>query len=148
MCSTLYAVLSIYSHARWELPRWLRSWLLCLHGVFQALIEPLACWFCTGALGPILFQNIFKINGIKKILHTFHQMARHMNVLNHTHSAAGHLHHYIKLKSVYQPQPLHVRTSEATPRRPSPQQQQSLRSYTSLQFTTWFYLFLGFINNS
>ena len=26
--------------------RWLRSLLLCLHGVFRALINTLVCWFC------------------------------------------------------------------------------------------------------
>ena len=36
--------------------RWLRSLLLYLCYVFWALINSLACWFCTSALSLILFQ--------------------------------------------------------------------------------------------
>ena len=35
--------------------RQLRSLLLYLHDIFQALINSLVCWFCTGALGLVLF---------------------------------------------------------------------------------------------
>ena len=38
----------IYSHARWELLKWLRSLLLCLHEVFWVpilVINSIVCWF-------------------------------------------------------------------------------------------------------
>ena len=38
--------------------RWLRSLLLCLCDVFQGLINSLVWWFCTGALGLILFKIV------------------------------------------------------------------------------------------
>ena len=37
---------------------WHRSLLLCLCDVFRALINSLVCWFCTSALGLILFQTV------------------------------------------------------------------------------------------
>ena len=37
--------------------RQLWSLLLCLCDVFQVLINSLVCWFCTGALGFILFRT-------------------------------------------------------------------------------------------
>ena len=36
--------------------RRLRSLLLCLCDVFRTLINSLICWFCTSALGLVLFQ--------------------------------------------------------------------------------------------
>ena len=39
--------------------RRLRSLLLCLCYVFRALINFLVCWFCTSALGLVLFQTDF-----------------------------------------------------------------------------------------
>ena len=36
--------------------RRLRSLLLCLCDVFRMLINSLICWFCTSALGLVLFQ--------------------------------------------------------------------------------------------
>ena len=69
----------IYTHARWEL-LWMYFWwslctlylhacqvrvtvgdsvrslLLCLCDVFRMLINSLICWFCTSALGLVLFQ--------------------------------------------------------------------------------------------
>ena len=45
--------------------RWLRSLLLCLCYVFRALINSLVCWFCTSAVGLILFQI--------SVLKTLHQ---------------------------------------------------------------------------
>ena len=37
----------------------LRSLLLCLCDIFWVLINSLARWFCTSALGPVLFQIVF-----------------------------------------------------------------------------------------
>ena len=39
--------------------RRLRSLFLCLCDVFWVLINSLACWLCTGALGFVLFQIVF-----------------------------------------------------------------------------------------
>ena len=36
--------------------RWFRSLLLCLYSIFWTLINSLVCWFCTSALGLVLFQ--------------------------------------------------------------------------------------------
>ena len=44
--------------------RRLRS-LLCLCDFFQSLINSLVCWFCTGALGLILFHIALHSNTIK-----------------------------------------------------------------------------------
>ena len=44
-----------YTHARWEYRRRLGSLLLSCY-VFRALINSLVCWFCTSALGLVLFQ--------------------------------------------------------------------------------------------
>ena len=52
------AVFKLYSHAWWELPRWLRSLLLCSCDVFPVLINSVIYWFCTGALGLILFETV------------------------------------------------------------------------------------------
>ena len=38
--------------------RWLRSLLLCLCDVFLVLLNSLVYWFCTGALGLVLFQSL------------------------------------------------------------------------------------------
>ena len=49
----------IYSHARWELPSATQVFVAAsVCDVFQALINSLVCWFCTSALGLILFQIV------------------------------------------------------------------------------------------
>ena len=47
--------------------RWLRS-LLYLCYVFQALINSLGCWFCTSALGLILFQTCYRKQHYVKVI--------------------------------------------------------------------------------
>ena len=47
--------------------RRLRSLLLCLSDLFQALINSLICWLCTGALGLILFQILSNAQACVKL---------------------------------------------------------------------------------
>ena len=60
MTLSLYSLCILYNLFTCQVsyPRQLRSLLLSLCDVFLALINSLACWFCTGAVGPILFLNI------------------------------------------------------------------------------------------
>ena len=46
--------------------RRIRSLLLCLCDVFQALINSLVCWFCTSALGLVLFQTCDNLSTLKQ----------------------------------------------------------------------------------
>ena len=156
MYSTLYAVLWVYSYARWELLRRLRSLLLRLHDVFQALINSLVCWFSTGVLGPTLFQNIENKWNKENTGHISSNGMTHERLTSHTISCRSPPSLYQTEKNVSASTLLSVHSNPSmyapqrlvTPRRPSPQQQQSQRSYTSLRFTTWLYLFFGFISNS
>ena len=49
--------------------------LLCLCNNFQALINPLVCWFCWGALGLVQFQVLvcFLLGGVSLFMHMYLQ---------------------------------------------------------------------------
>ena len=71
----------VFTHMPGESYRtWLRSLLLLyLFDVFQALINSLTCWFCTSALGLILFQisvnhSLFKHHILIKVLFTMYSV--------------------------------------------------------------------------